>query len=95
MMKRIQNHERREIIPRRKEPRYVGTASFGSSRNMPAMAPNSAAHRIFLLNNMWYYEGSIITEYTLKYQRGVAFDPIGRWTRPKGGGTSISLPEET
>ena len=76
MMKRIQNHERREIIPRRKEPRYVGTASFG-------------------LNNMWYYEGSIITEYTLKYQRGVAFDPIGRWTRPKGGGTSISLPEET
>ena len=44
--------------------------------------------------NQWVYDGGFVTEYTLKSQRMVAIHENGRWSRPKGGGSTISLPEE-
>lgn len=39
--------------------------------------------------------GPPCTDYTLYQQRMYAFHDNGRWSRPKGGGTSISISENT
>lgn len=43
----------------------------------------------------WLVEGSEVTGYTLKQQRLYHHHRDGIWSRPKGGGSINSLPDET
>jgi len=46
-------------------------------------------------NNMWRVNGATITDFTLKQQRGYALHSNGQWSKPKNGGSTNSLPDET
>lgn len=43
--------------------------------------------------DMWLVDGHLITDYTLRFQRGYAQHECGRWTR--WAGSVNSLPDET
>jgi len=43
--------------------------------------------------DMWLVEGAIITEYTMRHQRGYSQQPCGCWSNWQG--STNSLPDET